>query len=65
MKLRAKPFRFRTSAGVQTDWVIYYYDFTGWNMLYRPRRGFVKFRSKADAEEYVRLYNACKKRRKK
>ena len=48
-------------------WVIEYLDFLGWDLLFRrfPDARFVEFDNKADADEYVRLYRAIKKYRKR
>jgi hypothetical protein len=48
-------------------WVIEYLDLFGWDLLFRrfPNVSYVAFRHREDADEYVRLYRAIKKYRKR
>ena len=61
MKLRVAVLRFRTKSGsTVTKYYIEYFGFSyGWDFLYH--HGLVSFRKRADAEEYIRLYNSIKK----
>ena len=52
--------RYRTKGGLMTTrWIVEKFTLLGWDWIYH--HGFVGFRAKADAEEFVRLYNAIKK----
>lgn len=52
--------RFRMKGGkMMTRWLVEKFTLFGWDWIYH--HGLVGFRAKADAEEFVRLYNAIKK----
>lgn len=60
MILRVSPMRFRTKSGLMTTrWIVEKFTLLGWDWIYH--HGLVGFRTKADADEFVRLYNAIKK----
>ena len=63
MRLRVKPYRFKTKSGkMHTDWMIEEYNLLccGWYVVVH-HGSLLSFRYKADADEFVRKYNALKK----
>lgn len=60
MMLRYSPIRFETKSGLMcTKWIIERLTLFGWDLVYH--RGVISFRTKAEAEEFVRIYKSLKK----
>ena len=56
-RLKADIFRYRTKKGrMHSEWVIYEWEIFGWTFLHY--HGLKTFKTRADADEYIRLYRA-------
>ena len=61
MILRIKPRRFINHGRMYTEFEIQNMTFYGWENIFHNSR-FLVFRKRSDAEEFVRLYNAIKRK---
>ena len=60
MILRYSPIRFKTKSGrMCTQWIIERLTLFGWEWVYQ--HGVVSFWTKAEAEEFIRIYKSLKK----